>query len=121
MKLEENTQADTQHCTHICLKFKQLVQTEDRYSNKTCKEIVFIKKGNENICVCLWAPHFLWRGDGPSRVYMDISLAGRARCGSTNKVAFDDELPAPWHPLHATQEANITGLGSFACITQLVT
>lgn len=62
MKLDETMQADAQHCTHICLKFKSLVQTTDRYSNKTFKEIVFIEKGNENVCLCLWAPHFLWGG-----------------------------------------------------------
>lgn len=56
-------------------KIQATVQTTDRYSNKTFKEIVFIEKGNENMCLGLWAPHFLWRGDRPSRVYMVVSLA----------------------------------------------
>ena len=83
--------------THICLKFKQLVQTMDWYSNKTVRDCIHLKRKWTYVPM---VRHFLGRADRPAQTEMPVSLVEQARCGSRNQPAFDKKAPAssgPWN------------------------
>lgn len=81
--------------THICLKFKQLVQTMDWYSNKTVRDCIHLKRKWTYVPM---VRHFLGRADRPAQTEVPVSLVEQTRCASRNQPAFDKKSPASSGP-----------------------